>query len=84
MNKFFSFLAGIVCGAVVGAAAALLLAPESGQELRADMAARWEDALNEARQAMEQTRLDLQAQFEQMQKGEYKGEGELPAPEAEA
>jgi gas vesicle protein len=69
VNKFFSFFAGIFCGAVVGAAAALLLAPESGQELRADMVARWEDALTEARQAMEQTRSDLQAQFEQMQKG---------------
>ena len=75
MNKFFSFLAGIFCGAVVGAAAALLLAPESGQELRADMVARWEDALAEARQAMEQTRSDLQAQFEQMQKGS--GEEEI-------
>jgi len=75
VNKFFSFLAGIFCGAVVGAAAALLLAPESGQELRADMVARWEDALAEARQAMEQTRSDLQAQFEQMQKGS--GEEEI-------
>ena len=79
MNKFFSFFAGIFCGAVVGAAAALLLAPESGQELRADMVARWEDALSEARHAMEQTRSDLQAQFEQMQKGSYE---EKPAEEA--
>jgi gas vesicle protein len=71
MNKIFSFLAGIICGAIVGAGAALLFAPESGQELRADMVARWEDALNEARNAMEQTRSDLQAQFEQMQKGTY-------------
>ena len=72
MNKYFSFLAGIICGAIVGAGAALLFAPESGQDLRADMVARWEDALREARQAMEQTRSDLQAQFEQMQKGTYK------------
>ncbi len=79
MNKFFSFLAGIICGAIVGAGAALLFAPESGQELRADMVARWEDALREARQAMEQTRSDLQTQFEQMQKGTFKE----PAEETE-
>ena len=79
MNRFFSFLAGIISGAIVGAGAALLFAPESGQELRADMVGRWEDALQEAREAMEQTRKDLQSQFEQMQKGTY----EEPAEESE-
>lgn len=69
MNKLFSFLAGALCGAVVGATAALLLTPASGQELREDMVARWEEALAEARQAMEETRQQMQAQFEQMQKG---------------
>jgi gas vesicle protein len=67
MNKALNFLAGALCGAVVGAVAALLLAPTSGQNLRADMIARWEEALAEARQAMEETRRELQAQFEQMQ-----------------
>ena len=61
MNKILSFMAGALCGTVVGAAAALLLAPSSGQELRGEMIHRWEDALNEARQAMEDTRRDLQA-----------------------
>ena len=74
MNKFLSFLAGVICGALVGAGVALLLAPESGEELRADVAKRWEDALAEAKQAMEDTRADLQAQFEQMQKGSYQEE----------
>ena len=74
MNKFLSFLAGVICGALVGAGVALLLAPESGEELRADVAKRWEDALAEAKQAMEDTRADLQAQFDQMQKGTYQEE----------
>jgi gas vesicle protein len=69
MGRFFSFLAGALCGAIVGATAALLLAPSSGETLRSDMVARWEEALTEARQAMEETRRDLQAQFEQMQAG---------------
>jgi gas vesicle protein len=66
MNRLFSFLAGMMCGALVGATTALLLAPASGESLRADAVARWEEALREARLAMEQTRRDLEAQFEQM------------------
>ena len=76
MNKILSFLAGSLCGAVVGATAALLLAPSSGEELRGEMVHRWEDALNEARLAMEETRRDLQAQFEMMQQGNYQEEAE--------
>lgn len=71
MNKMLSFLAGALCGALVGASAALLLTPASGEQLRSDMVSRWEEALAEARQAMEETRLELQSQFEQMQKGTY-------------
>jgi gas vesicle protein len=68
MNKIFSFLAGALCGALVGGAAAILLAPTSGEQLRADAQARWEQALQEAQQAMEETRRELEAQFEQMKK----------------
>ncbi len=71
MNKVISFLAGALCGAVVGATAVLLLTPESGDDLRQDIVTRWEEALAEARQAMEETRKELQVQFEQMQQGEY-------------
>lgn len=74
MNKALSFVAGVFCGAVVGAAAAILLAPSSGEDLRHDMVNRWERALEEARQAMEETRLELRAQFEQMQQSDYQGE----------
>ncbi len=76
MNKILSFIAGSMCGAVVGATIALLLAPASGEELRGEMVHRWEEALNEARLAMEETRRDLQAQFEMMQQGAYKEEAE--------
>lgn len=76
MNKILSFLAGSMCGAVVGATIALLLAPASGEELRGEMVNRWEEALNEARLAMEETRRDLQAQFEMMQQGSYQEEAE--------
>lgn len=70
MNKLLSFTAGMMCGALVGAAAALLLTPASGQELRSEATMRWEDALREARQAMDETRAQLERQFEEMKKGQ--------------
>lgn len=66
MNKLFSFLAGMLCGALVGAFLALLLTPTSGEQLRSDAVARWEAALAEARQAMEAKRKEMEQQFEQM------------------
>ena len=76
MNKVLNFMAGALCGALVGGVAALLLAPTSGEELRSDVTARWEEALAEAHQAMEDTRRQMQEQFEQMQKGNYQEEAE--------
>lgn len=73
MNKLLSFTAGLMCGALVGAAAALLLTPASGQELRSEATNRWEMALGEARQAMEETRAQLERQFEEMKKGKAPG-----------
>jgi gas vesicle protein len=69
MSRFFSFMAGAMSGAVVGATAALLLAPASGEELRSEAVSRWEEALRESREAMEQTRRELESQFQQMKRG---------------
>jgi gas vesicle protein len=66
MNKVFSFLAGGMCGALVGAVTALLLAPASGDELRSNAVARWDMALQDARMAMEERRVELERQFERM------------------
>ena len=76
MNKAMNFMAGALCGALVGGVAALLLAPTSGEELRSDVTTRWEEALAEAHKAMEDTRRQMQEQFEQMQKGDYPEESE--------
>ena len=69
MNRLFSFLAGTMSGALVGATASLLFTPDSGSNLRAEAVRRWEEALREARQAMEDTQRELEAQFEQMKNG---------------
>ena len=66
MKKFFSFAAGLLSGAVVGATTAILLAPASGDELRADARARWEEAVDAAKEEMEETRRNKTLEFERM------------------
>jgi gas vesicle protein len=70
MNKFFSFVTGSLCGALVGATIVLLTTPASGHQLRADAQARVELALTEARQAMEDTRRQKELEFEMMKQGQ--------------
>ena len=67
MNKLFSFLAGTLCGVLVGAVTALLMTPASGNQLRSGAKTRWETAITEARTAMEETRRELEAQFDELQ-----------------
>ena len=69
MNKMFSFLAGAMCGALIGAVTAILLAPVSGEELRATVQTRLDEAIQEGKRATEETQKRLEAQFAQM-KGE--------------
>lgn len=66
MKKLFSFMAGFMSGALVGAAAVLLLTPASGEQLRADAVDRWEEALEKARQARERTERQMTEEFERM------------------
>lgn len=69
MNKFFSFSAGLMTGALVGAVTALLLTPASGTDLKESAVNRWETAVREANQAREETRTQLERQFEHMKQG---------------
>ena len=64
MRRIFSFMAGALCGAVVGSVATLLLTPASGEDLRAFADARWQDAKNEAQLAMDERQRELEDQFE--------------------
>ena len=66
MNKLFSFLAGVLSGSLVGATTALLLAPESGDDLRQDARTRWNQAVNQAKEAFEETRRAKEIEFERM------------------
>ena len=65
MNKMFSFLAGTLCGALVGGVTALLLTPSSGTQLKSGVVERWETAKEEAATAKEETRQQLEAEYKQ-------------------
>ena len=62
--KIASFLAGALSGAIVGAATALLLTPDSGEGLRLQARQRYESLLADARRAAADRREQLRAQLE--------------------
>ncbi len=63
MQRTFSFIAGVFCGAVVGAVAALLLAPMSGKELQVTSRARTEAMWDDVRKVYEERETALKAQL---------------------
>jgi len=69
MNKLFSFMAGAMCGALVGGVTALLLTPASGNDLREQAVNKWETAKKEADEARTQTRQLLETEFEMLKSG---------------
>jgi gas vesicle protein len=64
MRRLTMLLAGTICGALVGAVTALLLAPYSGQELRDRMEERARQIQDEVREAYETRRAQLEAELE--------------------
>ncbi|HET7645679.1 MAG TPA: YtxH domain-containing protein [Candidatus Limnocylindria bacterium] len=65
-SGFSSFLAGVVIGGMIGAAIGLLLAPQTGEELREHVGdfvdnkkATFDEAVNEGRAAAEQARAGM-------------------------
>lgn len=70
MRKILAFAAGAMCGAIVGAVAALLLAPMSGGEIQEQARKRVEAVVEEGRKAAEERRAELEKQLRQMQRRE--------------
>ena len=64
MRRMFGFLIGIVVGALVGSTVALLLAPESGEQLRNEIRARGEGFMTDVRHAADSRRIELQNRLE--------------------
>lgn len=66
MRRLVGFLLGIGSGVLVGATAAILLTPASGQDLRSELRSRMERFSNELQQAAAQRRAELEHQLEAM------------------
>lgn len=64
MRRMFGFLIGILVGSLVGSTIALLLAPESGEELRAQLRERGQGFMGEIRHAADARRIELKDRLE--------------------
>ena len=66
MRKAIGFLIGVVVGALVGSTVTLLLAPESGDQLRDQIRERGSAFLAEVRHAADSRRIELQGRLEEL------------------
>ena len=69
MRMITSFFSGAICGALVGAAAALLLTPASGDDLQEQIRTRIQSAIDEGRSEMARTEATLATQYENLKRG---------------
>jgi gas vesicle protein len=68
MRRFMAFLTGSLCGALMGAVAALLLAPYSGGELRQRTRERLDTFRDDIREAYDARREQLEAELESLRR----------------
>ncbi len=68
MRKLMSFLAGATVGALVGATLSVLMAPQSGEELRGEIRERANRFRAELEEAAHERRTELEHQLEMMRR----------------
>lgn len=66
MRRMFGFLIGIFVGSLIGSTIALLLAPESGENLRGQLRDRGQGFFNEVRHAADSRRIELRGRLESL------------------
>ncbi|NJC97756.1 MAG: hypothetical protein C3F07_07555 [Anaerolineales bacterium] len=66
MRRMFGFLIGVVVGGLVGSTIALLLAPESGEELRSQLRDRGQGFFNEVRHAADERKIELRQKLDEL------------------
>ena len=66
MQRMFGFIIGIFVGSLVGSMIALLLAPESGERLRAQLRARGQGFVDNVRHASDSRRIELRSRLESL------------------
>lgn len=63
MNRALNFMLGVVMGGLIGASVAILLAPSSGEQLRADISLRTDQIRTEVSKAAADRRAELERQL---------------------
>ncbi len=66
MQRMFGFIIGIFVGSLVGSMIALLLAPESGEKLRAQIRDRGQGFVDNVRHASDSRRIELRNRLESL------------------
>ena len=66
MRRLMFFAAGALCGVMIGATVALVLAPQSGDAMRDEARNRFDSMMIEAKRASEKRRQELEAQLAQL------------------
>ena len=66
MRRMFGFLIGIFVGGLVGSMIALLMAPESGENLRLQLRNRGQNLANDIRHSADARRIELRNRLESM------------------
>ena len=73
MRRILGFLIGITVGGLVGSTIALLMAPESGEQLRTELRSRGDSFFNEVRHAADERRIELRQRLEIMREPHAEG-----------
>jgi gas vesicle protein len=66
MKKAYNFLLGAIIGGIIGGAAAVLLAPFSGEELRNQLRSRVDNIQIEIQEAAKKKRVDLETRLDEL------------------
>ncbi|HUN24350.1 MAG TPA: YtxH domain-containing protein [Anaerolineales bacterium] len=69
MSRTISFFAGIFCGAIVGAVAALLLTPESGENLQSRLRDEVTDMWESAQRVSQERRREMEERLQELRSG---------------
>lgn len=62
-DRTLSFMIGLLSGSIVGAAAVILLTPQSGSDLRQGVLTKFSEVLESGKQAMMEQRQTLEAEY---------------------
>ena len=66
MRRMFGFLIGIMVGSLVGSTIALLLAPDSGEQLRSQLRERGQIFFSDIQHAADERRIELRQKLDDM------------------